>query len=169
MDRAVARTIAQDSHAGQRDRIGEPLIDHVSRVAAAVPPTAQTTAWLHDLLERTGVDVEVLAARGLTTLERTALDLLTRGADESFEAYVLRIAHAGGAAGDLARTVKVADLLDHISREQKGRMAADAPPYRWALRHVDLGPALGFVPPIPVSTSAAVQLESSGSSSASTS
>lgn len=168
MDRAVARTIAQDSHAGQRDRIGEPLIDHVSRVAAAVPPAAQTTAWLHDLLERTGVDPEELAARGLTTLERTALELLTRAADESFEAYVLRIAHARGAAGDLARTVKVADLLDHIAREQKGRLAADAPPYRWALRHVDLGPAPGFFPPVS-GTSAEVQLESRGSSSASTS
>jgi hypothetical protein len=161
MDRAVARAIAEDSHAGQRDRIGEPLIDHVSRVAAAVPLAAQTTAWLHDLLERTGVDLVELAARGLTTLERTALDLLTRGADESFEVYVLRIAHAGGAAGDLARTVKVADLLDHIARERKGRVAADAPPYRWALRHVDLRPAPGFF--------AAVQLESRGSSSASTS
>ena len=136
MDQVAARHIAQERHAGQRDRAGEPLIEHITRVAAAVPPEAQTVAWLHDLLERTVVDPDEIAALGLRPVERAALELLTRGTGESYELHVLRIAHAPGPAGDLARTVKVADLRDHIRREQEGHVAPDAPPYRWALRHV---------------------------------
>jgi hypothetical protein len=43
-----------------------------------------------------------------------------------------------GPAGDVARTVKVADLRDDIRREQDGHLASDAPPYRWALRHIGI-------------------------------
>ena len=41
MDAAVARSIAQYSHAGGVDRFGEPIIEHVERVAAAVRPEAR--------------------------------------------------------------------------------------------------------------------------------
>ena len=136
MDQAIARRIAQDGHVGQRDRAGDPLIEHVERVVVAVPPEARPTAWLHDLLERTGMHADELSAHGLAPVERAALLLLTREPDESYELHVLRIAHATGPAGDLARTVKVADLRDHIRRQQEGHVAPDAPPYRWALRHM---------------------------------
>jgi len=152
MDHLVARDIACRRHEGQRDRVGDPLIDHVSRVAAAVPAGARATAWLHDVLERTPAGPAELEASGLDAVEREALELLTRAADEPFETYVLRIVHAPGAAGELARTVKAADLRDHIQRESAGRVAADAPPYRWALRHlVAVGapaPKVVFLPPV---------------------
>jgi hypothetical protein len=152
MDQAIARRIAQDGHVGQRDRAGDPLIEHVERVVAAVPPEARPTAWLHDVLERTGMRPDELSAHGLAPVERAALLLLTREPDESYEMHVLRIAHATGPAGDLARTVKVADLRDHIRREQEGHLAPDAPPYRWALRHIVIKavptPALAFLPPL---------------------
>ena len=51
MDPATAHGIASQNHVGQRDRFGDPIIDHLTRVAAAVPPEARTTALLHDLLE----------------------------------------------------------------------------------------------------------------------
>jgi hypothetical protein len=136
MEEVVARALALCGHVGQRDRVGEPVIEHVQRVAGGVPEPARATAWLHDLLERTNTDPEQLTAQGLSTVERDALELLTRGAGESFELHVLRIVYAPGPAGILARTVKLADLEDHILRERAGSVAVDAPPYGWARRHL---------------------------------
>ena len=78
-----------------------------------------------------------LSGQGLTDVELAALELLTRGPGESYELDVLRIAYAPGPAGRLARTVKLADLDDHISRE----WVPGAPPYAWARRHVATGRA----------------------------
>ena len=47
----IAHTIASRHHVGQRNRFGDPVIDHVERVAAAVPADARATALLHDLFE----------------------------------------------------------------------------------------------------------------------
>lgn len=46
----VARNIASRSHSGQRDRFGEPVVEHVARPAGAVPTRGRAVAWLHDLL-----------------------------------------------------------------------------------------------------------------------
>jgi hypothetical protein len=51
VDPDIARGIAYYSHHGRRDRLGDLQIEHVTRVVAAVPPAARTTAWLHDVLE----------------------------------------------------------------------------------------------------------------------
>jgi hypothetical protein len=72
-----------------------------------------------------------LRARGLTAVEESALGLLTRGRSESYEVYIRRIALAPGRAGELARTVKLADLDDHLGHVRKPRRA---PPYSWARR-----------------------------------
>ncbi|MES1193645.1 MAG: hypothetical protein ABUM26_04920 [Solirubrobacterales bacterium] len=155
MDELVAREIACRHHAGQHDRAGELLIEHIARVAAAVPQDTRPVAWLHDLLERTAVRPTELEANGLSAVERAALELLTRSPDEPFASYVLRIVHAPGPAGELARAVKAADLQDHIERERAGWVAADAPPYQWALRHLVSGGAPTqhvkevFLPPLP--------------------
>ena len=132
MDDAIARDIARSAHAGQLTRSGRALVDHVERVAAAVPPEARTTALLHDVLERTPVTAAELRRHGLDDVELAALELLTRAPAESYERYVLRLARAPGASGRLARTVKLADLDDHL-REPR---AAGAPPYAWARGHV---------------------------------
>lgn len=132
MNADVARDIAAAAHLGQRTRSGEPVFEHLERVAAAVAPAACATAWLHDLLERSDVGVDELRAQGLTAVERDALGLLTRSEAESYELYALQIAHAPGPAGDLARLVKLADLDDHMHRT-----ALDGdPPYAWAYRHI---------------------------------
>jgi hypothetical protein len=155
MEEIVARAIALCGHVGQRDRVGESVIEHVQRVAGGVPEPARATAWLHDLLERTDTDPERLTEQGLGRVEREALGLLTRGAGESFELHVLRIVHAPGPAGTLARTVKLADLEDHILRERAGSVAAHAPPYGWARRHLlarAAVPRLGTEPLMPLGT-----------------
>ena len=133
MDPAAAVKIARDSHGAQRNRFGEPVIEHVERVAAAVPADALTIALLHDVLERTDVTLGDLLRHGLTSTELAALRLLTRQADESFELHVLTIEHASGPEGRLARSVKLADLDDHLA---SGQSRAGAPPYAWGRRHI---------------------------------
>jgi len=133
MDAPVAREIALMIHVGQRNRWGEPIVDHLARVAAAVPPDARATAWLHDAFERTSVSTDELRAAGLTATELEAIELLSQAPSESYELYALRIAFADGEAGRLARAVKLADLDDHLAHTDVPR---DAPPYRWARRRI---------------------------------
>ena len=128
VDIDTARKVACSVHADQMTRFGEPLIDHVDRVARAVPDEARALAYLHDALERSDMTCNALRAYGLTAVECSALKLLTRDAGESYTAYVERIAHAPGVAGRFARTVKVADLDDHL----RHRITTHAPDYAWA-------------------------------------
>jgi hypothetical protein len=132
MDASAARSFATATHIGQRTRSGELLVEHLRRVAEAVAPGDRATAWLHDTLERSRTTADELRACGITGLERDALELLTRSATASYELYVLRIAHAPGAAGRLARSIKLADLDDHLRRAP----LPDDPPYAWARRHI---------------------------------
>jgi hypothetical protein len=133
MDAETARSIAHQSHYGQCTRFGNLMTEHVERVAGAVPPDARSVAFLHDVLEHSSTRVGELVDQGLTRLEFAALTLLTREPSESYELHILRIEHAGGAAGSLARAVKLADLEDHLG---EARAAAGTPPYGWARRRI---------------------------------
>ena len=141
MDLAAARSVAHYSHVEQRDRHGEPVIEHVARIAAAVPAEAAPIAWLHEVLEWSPTTRAELRANGFTADEEAVLELLTRRADESYELYVLRIAYAQGPEGRLARVIKLADLDDRIAR----RWSQGDPPYAWARRHIAVAHGqLGF-------------------------
>jgi hypothetical protein len=118
---------------GQRNRFGDRVIDHLERVAAAVPPEALATALLHDLLELCPAARRQLRGKDLTRTELEALELLTHAPGEPYEVYVRRIADAPGAAGRLARIVKLADLEDHLAH---AAIPEDAPPYAWARQHL---------------------------------
>jgi hypothetical protein len=133
MDPVVARDVARRLHGGQRTRFGELVVEHLARVEAAVPTHARAVAWLHDVMEGSSVTSFELQVYGLTSVELEALGLLTHVDAETYELYVLRIARARGAAGRLARTVKLADLEDHLAH---AAVPADAPPYAWARRRV---------------------------------
>jgi hypothetical protein len=129
--------LARVSHAGQRTRFGEPVIEHVKRVAAAVPPEARRTALLHEILELNLVSRRELWDTGLSRVELAALELLTHSPDDSYEVYVRQITDAPGQAGHLARIVKLADLDDHLSHPT---IPPDAPPYAWARQRLLTGP-----------------------------
>ena len=133
MEPAVAHRIASRHHEGQRDRFGDPVIDHVERVAAAVPADARATALLHDLFELWPTVGPRLRADGLSPTELKALELLRHDPGEPYEVYVRRIADASGPEGRLARIVKLADLEDHLARPA---IPANAPPYAWARRQL---------------------------------
>jgi hypothetical protein len=130
MDASTARDIAHASHGAQRTRSGDLVVDHLERVAAAVPPDARCVAFLHDVLEHTGTSSTELVTLGVERVELEAILILTRGAAESFEAHALRIAYAKGHAGSLAREVKLADIDDHLLHDQSSR------PYQWARSHI---------------------------------
>ena len=132
MNPAVARQIATTKHAGQRTRSGELVLAHLARVTAAVDPAARATAWLHDVFERSDTTAEELRAHGLTPTELAALELLTRSPTEAYDLHVRRIACAPGPAGRLARTVKLADLDDHVRQPPR----PGDPPYAQAQRRV---------------------------------
>jgi len=133
----AARRFAERVHEGALDRYGEPLLDHVRRVAAAVPPEARVVAWLHETLELAPVTPEQLAGCGASGEEIAAVQLLTRAPDVSARAYlahVARIAAAPGRAGGLARIVKVADLRDRLENRPAAPPAEAAwPPHDAAL------------------------------------
>jgi hypothetical protein len=129
MEPAIAHRIASQNHKGRRNRFGDPVIDHLARVAAVVPPDARATALLHDLLELCPAATRRLRDQGLTPVELDALKLLTHAPGEPYEVYVRRIAEAPGPAGRLARIVKLADLDDHLAH---ATIPSDAPPYAWA-------------------------------------
>jgi hypothetical protein len=125
----IAHTIATRHHADQRNRFGDSMIDHVERVAAAVPVEARATALLHDLFELDPTLGPLLCAEGLGRAELEALELLRHAAVEPYEVYVRRIVDAPGPAGRIARVVKRADLEDHLAH---ATIPDDAPPYAWA-------------------------------------
>jgi hypothetical protein len=134
---AIAHTIASRHHKGQRNRFDDRVIDHVERVAAAVPADARATALLHELLERCPTVGRRLRGKDdLTRTELEALELLTHAPGEPYEAYIRRIADAPGPAGRLARTVKLADLEDHLAHAS---IPSDAPPYAWARKRLLTG------------------------------
>jgi hypothetical protein len=125
----VARGAAHRLHGRQLGRSGEPLIEHVERVARAVPREARALAYLHDVLEHAGGAGEELHELGLSEDDVAVLVLLTRARSESYRVYVMRIVRADGRAGRIARMIKLADLDDHL-RHRRSR--GGAPNYAWA-------------------------------------
>jgi hypothetical protein len=134
---APAQLLAKRAHRGQRQPTGEPLIAHVSRVAAATPEFARPVAWLHEIFEWTSVSEEKLLAYGASDDELRALRLLTRtlggGSEASYLAHITMIARANGPAGMLARAVKVSDLEDRLRHLGPGT-GGSRPLYERALR-----------------------------------
>jgi (p)ppGpp synthase/HD superfamily hydrolase len=131
-----ARALAETLHDGQLDPGGAPLIDHIRRVAAAVPKQARVVAWLHEALEHTVISEEQLLAQGLTHDELRALRLLTRDmnsrSNARYLAHIERIARACGAGADVAQCVKRVDLADRTLNPQT-RTDGWSPPYELGL------------------------------------
>ena len=132
-----ARALAEALHQGQRDPGGAPLIDHVRRVAAAVPRDARVVAWLHEVLEHTSISEHALLAEGLSREGLRALRLLTRRRDSPSDAIYLAhiemIGRASGPGADIARTVKRADLADRALNPPT-RADGWSPPYDLGLQ-----------------------------------
>ena len=136
MTSETARALAERVHGAALDRYGSPLLQHIARVAAAVPVEATVVAWLHEGLEYAGLTVDELRRAGASEAEIGALKLLSRdlkGDDAAYVAHITRIARAPGHSGRLARIVKRVDLVDRATHKATGREAPATPPYAQAL------------------------------------
>ena len=116
MDADRARTLAERLHRGQRDAAGRPLLEHVRRVVAGVPPDAHAVAWLHEVFEHSAISEQELLAEGLTTGELRAVRLLSRSiGSRSTTSYLAHV-----------------DLGDRV-RHPSTRADGWAPPYALGL------------------------------------
>lgn len=106
----IARALATVLHRNQRDKLGEPYIDHPRRVAERVEGRRQAVAWLHDVVEDCDVPPEVLVSAGVAPDVVEAVRLLTRSDDVSGVDYYAAIRLNAD-----ARAVKLADIADNLA------------------------------------------------------
>ncbi|BAX97304.1 phosphohydrolase [Mycobacteroides stephanolepidis] len=115
-----AEQLAEEAHAGQTDKAGQPYIGHVRRVAAAVDPQEATyiaAAFLHDVVEDSTITLDELAAQGFPQEIVTAVGLLTRQKHIPAEDYYRRIR-----SDPIALAVKLSDIADNASTDRLARL-----------------------------------------------
>ena len=117
-DDALALALAV--HRGQRDKMGEPYIRHVVRVAETVSDEARIPALLHDVLEDGDLGPAGLVESGVPDAIVTTIETLTRRDGEAYEDYIERVA-----TDPVARAVKLADLADNLGRLEEWTKVVD--------------------------------------------
>ena len=103
LEKAIA--IAAKAHEGQVDKAGAPYIIHPLRVTSTEERIA---AVLHDVVEDTGISFDSLRAEGFSESILSAVESLTKRANEDYDAFILR-----AAANPIGRKVKLADLAEN--------------------------------------------------------
>jgi len=107
-----AISLASQVHEGQLDKADAPYILHPLRVMLRMETLeARRVAVLHDVVEDSGISLDVLRRKGLPEVEVLAVAALTKGKGEDYDAAIER---AG--KNPLARKVKLADLADNMDR-----------------------------------------------------
>ena len=102
--------IAYAAHHGQTDRAGVPYILHPARVAAEFTDEARAcVAWLHDVVEDTGVTLDDIRLAGFGAAICDALRRMTHDKSVPYMDYVKALAE-----DPIARAVKLADLRDNM-------------------------------------------------------
>lgn len=125
LDHAIQ--VALKAHEGQADKLGRPYFEHCQRVALVVSgDEARTIAYLHDIVEKGGWTLDRLKEEGFPSPIISAVDALTRRADESDEDFIRR-----ATSNALAGPVKQADLEDNLW--QADQTGSDAEKYRRGL------------------------------------
>jgi len=109
LDKAIS--IAVDSHSGQVNDKSEPYVLHPLRMMfKAVTIEEKIIAVLHDVIEKTTIDLEYLRSVGFSDRIVLAIDALSRRPQESYDKYIDRVRK-----NKLATKVKIIDLNDNIS------------------------------------------------------
>jgi (p)ppGpp synthase/HD superfamily hydrolase len=108
----LALEIARLGHQGQFRRDGvTPYINHPIAVAEKVNgELLKAVALLHDILEDTDFTAESLIRRGVHPVVVEAVKVLTKHKGDFYETYLENVKN-----NDLARTVKIADMLHNLS------------------------------------------------------
>jgi len=114
LDKAI--TIAHKAHANQTDALGQLTISHVLRVmSAGKTETEKIIGALHDLIEDTPWTQDELRAEGFPEDIVSAVDSLSRRTDESYDAYICRVAE-----NPQAVPIKLYDLTDNMDVRRLG-------------------------------------------------
>jgi (p)ppGpp synthase/HD superfamily hydrolase len=127
----IARGIAERAHAGQRDKLGVPYIEHPAAVARYVQQLADfaradeatreaavCAAWLHDVIEDTDETVESLARVGLPPVVVAAVVALTRTAEVAADDYYRHIREV-----PVALLVKTADIAHNLQPDRVAKLS----------------------------------------------
>lgn len=124
----AAKVLAKAAHAGQVDKSGEDYFSgHITRVARSFAyrdKMSEATAYLHDIVEDTVIELSDLEEMGFPPHIVLAVDKLSRrryddGTKEGYPDYIMRIMRTettvgGRLAARLAHDVKKADIADHL-------------------------------------------------------
>ena len=109
LDKAIS--IAVDSHSGQVNAQSEPYVLHPRRMMfMAVTIEEKIIAVLHDVIEKTTIDLEYLRSVGFSDRIVLGIDALSRRPQENYDKYIDRVAE-----NKLATKVKIIDLDDNIN------------------------------------------------------
>ncbi len=116
--RKRAERLAKTAHKRQKDKAQKPYIKHVRRVAQEaekkVSPElrdhAVVVAFLHDVVEDTSLKVRDIRAFFGRVVAEDVKTLTRRKDEKEYDDYINRVARGS----ETARTVKVADLEDHL-------------------------------------------------------
>ena len=115
LDKAIS--IAVVSHSGQVNDKAEPYVLHPLRMMfKAVTIEEKIVAVLHDVIEKTTIDLEYLRSAGFSDRIVLAIDALSRRPQESYDKYIDRVRE-----NKLATKVKIIDLDDNISSLNLGK------------------------------------------------
>lgn len=105
-----AKSLAAKVHASQKDKGGNPYINHIEGVAAGVESVeAKTVAYLHDVLEDTATTEDDLKKEGFPAEIIEAVKALTKGENETYEDFIKRVGK-----NSLAAKVKLSDLVNNM-------------------------------------------------------
>ncbi|MDT0122429.1 GTP pyrophosphokinase [Paenibacillus sp. RRE4] len=117
MDIELAISVALQAHKGKLDKGGHPYILHPLAVMNRVESMEEKiVAVLHDVIEDSEVTIEELRGLGFSEEILTAIHLLTRSTEDSYEEFIEKTI-----MNRTARNVKIADIQENmnISRIKK--------------------------------------------------
>lgn len=111
MDIELAISVALQAHKGQFDKGGHPYILHPLAVMNRVESMEEKiVAVLHDVIEDSEVTIEELRGLGFSEEILTAIQLLTRWAEDSYEEFIEKTT-----TNRAARNVKIADIKENMN------------------------------------------------------
>ena len=115
MEAALYRAIAlaTRAHEGQKDKCGNPYIEHPLRVAVMADTVEKKiVAVLHDIVEDTNITISDIADQFGSNIAQ-AIDAITHRNHESRHSYYERVK-----LNPLAHAVKLLDILDNLCEER---------------------------------------------------
>ncbi len=109
-DLTTAIKIACDVHANQKDKAGEPYILHPLRLMQRIKDkNTMIVAVLHDVIEDSQLDLDVIESQGFDESIIKAVDAITRKKNEAYKDFIERLSF-----NDMAVKVKIEDLKDNL-------------------------------------------------------